>query len=141
MHIQQPGIEQYAVALHGEQHVRNRNFDIAVDMQQLAIAFDTRKQRLMQLQCDVGVLGGVFAGALDGHLFEADAVRTLAGHFVVADGFDAQMAIGEAVHIVRQVAFQHVGLQQGIVLDAGEQYAVVGKNMLVVLQILSEFAP
>jgi hypothetical protein len=42
---------------------------------------------------------------------------------------------------VRLVAFQHVGLEQGVVSDAVENDAVVGENVLVVLEVLPELGP
>ena len=48
-------------------------------------------------------------------LVEADLLCALARDFVVGDGLDAEMAQREVVHVVRLVAFQHVGLQQRVV--------------------------
>jgi len=48
------------------------------------------------------------------------------------------MARGEIVHVVLAVAFEHVGLQQRVVCDAGQRDAVVGEDVLVVFQVLSD---
>ena len=48
------------------------------------------------------------------------------------------MAVGQAVHIVRLVALEHVRLQQRVVRDAAEPDAVIGEHVLVVLEVLPE---
>ena len=84
-----------------EQHLAHRHLDRLVDARELLVGGDLRIQRLVQLQRDVGVLGRVLGRALDVHLLEADPLRALAGHLVVGDGLQAEVALGERVHVVR----------------------------------------
>ena len=93
----------------------------------------------MQLQCDVGIFGGIVRGGSDIHLVEADLFRALARHVGEADGLHMEMAQREVVHVVRLVAFQHVGLQQRVVVYAGQRDAVVGEDMHVEFEVLPEF--
>ena len=92
----------------------------------------------MQAQGDVGVLGGVVGGAVDRDLVEADLLGALAADIRIGDRREAQVALGERVHVVRAVGFQHVGLQQGVVGDAAQGDAVVGEHVGVVLEVLAE---
>ena len=48
------------------------------------------------------------------------------------------MPRSKAVHIVRPVAFQYVGLEQRIVLDTRQAHAVIGEHMHVVFDVLAE---
>ena len=69
---------------------------------------------------------------------EADLRRALARHLFVLDRLDAEMAQREAVHVVRAMRFEHVRLQQRVVLDAAHFDAVVRQHLLVVLQVLAD---
>ena len=92
----------------------------------------------MQLQRDIGILRRVFGCAVHRYLLEADARRALAGDLVVGDGLHAEMALGEAVHVVRVMALQHIGLEQRIVRDALQRDAMIREHMLVVFQVLTD---
>ena len=48
------------------------------------------------------------------------------------------MALRQAVHVVRLVALQHVGLQQRVVAHAAQRDAVVGEHVHVVLHVLPD---
>ena len=82
-------VDQHAVALHAEQHFGHRQFDVAVEASSSRLRGELRAQRLMHAQGDVGILGGIFGGALDVDLGEGDARGALAGDVVVADGRQA----------------------------------------------------
>ena len=89
---QRRAVDQHAVALHAVEHLGHRQFDVAVEAFELFLRRQPRRQRLMHAQRDVGILGGVFGGALDGDLGEADARGALAGDLVVADGVQPGVA-------------------------------------------------
>ncbi len=93
---------------------------------------------MVQLQRDVGILGGIARSGVEIDLVETNLFCALADHLGVADGFDIQMAQREVVHVVRLVAFQHVGLQQRIVVYPGKCDAVVGEDVQVVFEVLPE---
>ena len=92
----------------------------------------------MQLQRDVGILGRIRGRILDAHLVEADLRRALAGDLGVGDRLHVEMAPREVVHVVRLVRFEHIGLEQRVVRDAGQREAVIGEHVLVVLDVLPE---
>ena len=115
-----------------------RHFDVAIHMLQALLRGDLRRQVLMQLQRDVGIFGGIVRGGVDIHLVEADLFRALARHFGEADGLHVEMAQREVVHVVRLVAFQHVGLQQRVVVYTRKPDAVIGEDMHVVFEVLPE---
>ena len=54
-------VDQHAVALHREEHAGDGHLDAGVDVPQLPVGLDARPQRAVQLEGDVGVLGGVLA--------------------------------------------------------------------------------
>ena len=92
----------------------------------------------MQAQGDVGILGGVTAGAFDVDLIEADLVGALAADIDIFDRRLAQMPCRQGVHVVAFVRFQHIALQQRVVGDAAQIDAVVHQHMPVVLQVLAD---
>ena len=57
-------------------------------------------QHAVQLQRDVGVLGGVSRGLLEGDLVERDLLRALAGDVLVLDRVDAEVELRAGVHVV-----------------------------------------
>ena len=65
-----------AVALDDGEHRRHLHFQ-QVDPVQPGVGLDLRPQRAMQLQREVGVLGGVVAGLVDRDLVEADLLGAL----------------------------------------------------------------
>ena len=138
LRVEQLRVEQHAVALHGLQHCHHRHLDVAVDFDELGVAFYLRIERVMQLQRNVGVFRRIIRGALDRYLVETDLARSLAAHLDVRERLYAQMARGEVIHIVRLMTFQHVRLQQRIVRDPVETDSVVGEHVRVVLEVLSE---
>ena len=107
-------------------------------MRQRRVGGDLRLQLPMQLQGDVGVFGGIVAGPRHIDLLEADALGTGASNIVVADGFHAQMPLGQCIHIVPHMRLQHIGLQQRVMRDTGQTHAMIGQYMLVVFDVLSQ---
>ena len=70
----------------------------------------------MQAQGNVGIFCGIVGCRCQIDLIKANLMHTLTAHFFVADGLHTQMALRQAIHIVSQMRFQHIGLQQGVVL-------------------------
>jgi hypothetical protein len=95
---------------------------------------------VVQAQGDVGVFGGVFGGAGQLDLAEADLLGALAADLGVGEGLEAQVAAGQGIHVVGLVALEHVGFEQGVFRDAGQRDAVVGQDVGVVLEVLAELA-
>ena len=78
----------------------------------------------MQAQGDVGVLGGVAGGIVDGDLGERDLLRALAGHVLELDGVVAEVALRQRVHVVAAGAgVPDEALQHGVVVVAGHVHA------------------
>gem|GEM_PF-3119453 len=139
---QQPGIDQDAGTLHAEEHVAHRYLDLFVDPPQAGVAVDLRLELLLQAQAEVGVLGGVGCRLVDRHLLETDLLRALAAKRFVGDRLQPEVAAGELAEVVPADAvaarFEDVGLEQRVVPHAGEADAVVGEDVLVVLQVLAD---
>ncbi len=117
---EQVRVDEDAVAFHAEQHFAHRHLDLRVDVVELRVRGNRRMERAMQAQRHVGVLGGVFRRAVDGHLLERNALGALAGHVVVADRRQVQVTPREIVHVVRLVRLDHVGFEQRVVRDAAQ---------------------
>ena len=100
---------------------------MAEDVIQLFVVCNLRVHGFMQLQCNVGIFGGVFGSRFYRNLVDPDLLGTLAGNFFKADGFDAKMAFAQGIHAMRFMRFEHVGLQQRVVRDAVQGNAVVIK--------------
>ena len=129
LHIEQTDVQQHTVALHDIQHLPRWQFDSAVHLIQSACQL--RAKRLVQLQGDVGIFRRVARGGCQVHLIKANLLGALAHHFGITDGLDSQVALREIIHVVRLVAFQHVGLQQGVFGNACQRDAVIGEDVLV----------
>ena len=140
LRFQLRAVDQHAGALHFEQHLRDRQFDVLVDRAQLLVRLDVRPQRVMQRQRDLGILGGVLGGAIERDLVETQLVRTLAADLGERDGLAPEVAFGQRVHVVAAMRLDDVGLEQRVVRHAGELQPVVGEHMHVVLQVLPHLA-
>ncbi len=92
----------------------------------------------MQTQGDIGVFCCVFGSLFQRDLVEADLPRALARYLFILDGLDAEMAQREAIHVMRAMRFEHVRLQQRVMLDAVHRDAVVRQHLLVVLHVLAD---
>ena len=138
LHGKQLAVELDAVAFHAEEDVGDRQLNLPIHEIELVGGGNRGGEGIAHTQRHVGIFGGVFARALDRDFFEADARGTLAGHVVVADRGETQMARGEVAEFVRLVGFEHVRLQQRVVEDAREPDAVVGEDMTVVFEVLAD---
>ena len=88
-------VDEYTGALHAIENFRHRQFDVAVEGLEPGLFPESRRQGLMHAQGDIGILGSIGGGALDIHLGEGNAVRTLAGNVIVADRLQPEMPRGE----------------------------------------------
>ncbi len=93
----------------------------------------------MQLQRDVRIFRRILRRTFDIHLIKTYTPGSLAGEFVITDGFGAKMPQCKIIHIMRTVGFQHIGLKQRVMDDTVQGNAMIGKNVLVVLEILPHF--
>ena len=101
-------------------------------------AGEPRLERGPQPQRDVGVLGGVFGGLVDGDAVEGDLGFALAGDMVEVDGVVVEPALGEIVHAVTAfTGVQHVGNQHGVVV-AGDLDAALREHQPVVFHVLRD---
>src|SRR5665213_606682 len=98
-----------------------------------------RLERRPQPQRDVGVLGGVFGGLVDGHAVERHLRFTLASDVVEVDGVVVEPALGEIVHAVAAfTGVQHIGNQHSVVVT-GDLDAALGEHQPVVFHVLCDF--
>ena len=136
------GVDQRAGAFHAVEDVAHRDFDFAIDAAETFVGGDLWVHALMQTQAEVGVFRAVFGGERNIDLVEADLVYALAAQILVGDRLKTEVAPRELAEIMAAHAglsgFEHIGLQQGVVSDAGERDAVVGQNVLVVFEVLSD---
>jgi hypothetical protein len=88
-------VDEYPGTLHSIENFRHRQFDVAVEGLEPCLFPESRRQRLMHAQGDIGILGSIGGGAFDIHLGERNAVRALAGNVIVANGLQPEMPRGE----------------------------------------------
>ena len=67
-----------AGAFHAKEDAARRDLDLAVDVGEPGVGGDLRIKPVVQAQAEVGVLGGVRRGLVDGDLVEADLLNALA---------------------------------------------------------------
>ena len=91
----------------------------------------------MEAQGNVRILRRVVCRDRKVNLIKTNLMNALATNLFITDGFHSQVAFGQAIHIVGHVRFEHVRLEQSIKCNTLECDAIVGKNMNVVLEILS----
>ncbi len=130
-------IDLDAVALDRGQHRRHLHLQ-QVDAFQPGIGRHLRAQHLVQLQREVGILGGVVAGLVHRHFVEADLLGTLAAQVFVRNPAAAQVALRQVVQADAAMRLQHVGLQHGVFGDARQADAFVGEHVGVVLGVMQQ---
>src|SRR5699024_11191595 len=136
---QQIAVDEHAVGFHLRQHRQQRHFQLVVQRFQPLDAGQFRVQTLVQLQRDVGVLGGVGRGSGQLDLVEGELFAALAGNVGERRGAAAEVLVGQRVHVVaRGGAVEHVGGQHGVVVDAGQLDAVPAQHVEVVFQVLAD---
>ena len=130
-------IDQHAVALHAIERLARRYLQV-VDEAQLGIDLDARPKREVHVERLVAVFARVFRRLVDGHLTERNLVHAFAAQVLVANAAAAQMALRQAGQAVRFVGFEHIALQHGVVCIALHFDAVVGEDVPVVLDVLTQ---
>ena len=118
-----------------DQHVDQRSLDGLIQACH-ALGRQTRFQKFVQAQSDVGVLGGVVQSLVQGHLIKADFVFARAGDVLEFYIFASQVKLVQLVHAVTvQTAVEHVGQHHGVVHRCDGD-AVSGEHLHVVLDVL-----
>ena len=92
-----------------------------------------------EAQGEIGVLRGIFGGLFDGDIGKGNLLRALAAQGFVSNRGQAEPAFGQFVQTVPQMALDNIRSQHRIARNAAQCNAVVGKNVLVVFQILADF--
>ena len=138
LRAEQRRVDQHAVALHAEQHSRTGISMSAIDGASLASAAICGYSASCSRSVTSASSAAYSVARSTATCSNGDAVRALAGDFVVGDRLHVEMPPREAVHVVRLVRFEHVRLQQRVVRDAAQREAVVGEHVLVVLEVLPE---
>ncbi len=138
---QQVGVDQRTVALDARQHRHQRHLDVAQHARQRRRGLQLSPECLVQAQGDVGVLGRVGAGLLEGNLVEGQLLGALAGDVLETDGFVLEVALRQAVHVVTgRRGVQRVGLEHGVEGHAAhlDRHRGVGQHVDVVLGVLAD---
>ena len=90
-------------------------------------------------QGKVGVLAGVGGGVGQCHIGKRNLLGAFAAQVFVFDGIQAQMAFGQFIQAMPQMAFHDIGSQHGIAGNAAQGELVIGQNVLVVFEVLADF--
>ena len=134
-------IDQDAGLFHVEEHRHERLLDRGVDPAQGLDLGELCPQRLVQLQRDVRILGGIRRGRVQVDLVEGQLLRTLAGDVLVMNRVTAEVELCRRVHVVaRRDAVQHVGLEHRVEGHALEPDPVTRQHVRVVLEMVPDLA-
>ena len=137
MRGQLSAVDVHAVALHFKQHLGNGQFQIQIHFKLFFVHL--RAQMRFKAQGEIRVLRGVFGGLLDGDIGKGNLLRALTAQGFVSNRRQAEPAFGQFVQTVPQMALDNIRSQHRIARNAAQRNAVVGKNVLVVFQILADF--
>ena len=107
------GVDLYAVGFHAAQHGYERHLYF-VEQFLHAVFLQQGQQFLIELQCDVGILGGVFLDQTYGHLAHGLLHPSLADKVFDGDGDVVEVDLGKVVHIVALFGFEEVMRQHGV---------------------------
>ena len=98
-----------------------------------------RTQHAVQAQGHVGVLRGIAGGIVQRDLREQDLLGALARDFLVLDRVVAQVAFGQAVHVVAAAAgVQHETFEHGVVGIARHLDPMATQHVQIVFAVLAE---
>ena len=126
-----------AVAFHLGQHRHEGAFEGFVDGGD-AGRVELRLEDVPEAEGDIGILGGVAHGLVDGDLVEGDGGFAGAEQLLDGDGHVREVAFGERVHpVVVDAGIERVGHQHRVV-DGGDAYAVLGEDLGVVFHVLAD---
>ncbi|MNG85647.1 hypothetical protein D3C79_444110 [compost metagenome] len=132
-------INQHPGALDMRQHWQQRHFNLIEHRQQLGAFFQLRPHRQMQLQRDIGIFSRVRRRLLQSNLVEGELLFALTGDLFKGNGFMAEIAIGQTVHVVATAhAVQHIGFQHGVEGNAAQGDVVTRQQTHIKLQVLTD---
>ena len=135
--LQHVRIDDDAGHFHARQHRHQRPLQRLVDGA-LAHGRQPRLEQQPEPQRHVGIFRRIVGGAAQLHAVEADRRLARARHLLEADRLVAQMAIGEFVHAMADIArLQRIGDQHSVV-DGCHRDAVPREHLDVVFQVLPD---
>ena len=100
-------VDFHAVGLHAAQHGHKRHLDVVKQLFH-AVFLEQRQQFFIELQCDVGIFGGVFLDLFKRHLAHGFLLSALANQVLDGDGDVVEIDLGEVVHVVALFGLQKV---------------------------------
>ena len=131
------GVYAHARRLHVGQHPDERHLYV-VEQRGAVGLVNARAQHVVELQRDVGILGGVGAHGLGRHVAHTLLALALgADELVDVYGLVAEQRLGHVVHVVPQLGLEHVVGEHGVEELAAEGHAVAHEHLHVVLYVLS----
>jgi hypothetical protein len=137
--LQHPGVYQHADVLHLEQHRTQRLLDVVVELLEPRQGRELRPQDSVQPQRDVGSLGRVRGRFLDRHVAKGELFRALAGHVLVRERRDAEVALCQGGRVVpRRDAVQHVRLEHRVEARTAQLDAGVAQHVCVELDVMAD---
>ena len=134
---QRRAVDPHARHLDVGQHLDHRFLDLEVEVVQ-SDALDHRQEHLLELQRDVGVLGGVLLHAFDIHQIHRQLLLALANERLDLDGPVVEVAFGQRVHVVPRLGVKQVVEDHRIVLAPADGHAEPPEHHQVELDILTD---
>ena len=134
---QRRAVDPHARHLDVGQHLDHRLLDLEVEVVQ-PDALDHRQKHLLELQRDVGILGGVLLHALDIHQVHRQLLLALADERLDLDGPVVEVAFGQRVHVVPRLGVEQVVEDHRIVLAPADGHAEPPEHHQVELDVLTD---
>ena len=128
-------VDTHAVGFHATEHGHKRHFDF-IEQLLHAVLFQQGQQLLIELQCDVGILGGIFLDQFHRHLAHRLLLTAFANQFLDGNGDVVKVDLGEVVHVVALLGFDEVMRQHGVKELSSHANAVLRQHRDVVFQVL-----
>ena len=131
-------VQAYAFTFHGAQHRDQRHFDV-VEQFPGGGSDKLRREAMVELQRDVGILGGVFFDFLKGHIAHGALVLAFfADQCFDGDRCVVQVGFRQYIHVVTHLRLQQVMGHHRIKQRLLQVNTVAGQYIEVVFHVLSD---
>ncbi len=137
--LQRLRVDAHSVHLHFGEHRHQRHLYVAEQIVGAAL-LQFRFQLVLQLQCDVRILGGIFihlAWLQIAHALLAFSFRT--DKFLYANRLVVEIRLRHVVHVVSRFRLDEIVGNHGVKHLASHLHTIVGEYLDVVFHVLSDF--
>ena len=134
---QLPCINLHARKLHSRQHINHRLLDLTVELHQ-TLLHNLCPEHLLELHCDVGILGGVLLNSLNINLIHRQLTRSLAYKALNGDWGVVEVTLRQKVHIMTRLGIQQIVQNHSVNLLAAHLNAQTREHHHIELYVLCD---